>query len=592
MEELKEEVLSVLPNLVPPLLEEVCEQLISKGVETVPDLKFIIPTDLPMLRDNQVRKLLDKWTQAATSTQTSQQTIKPTRGTNGISCSRTSKCDSHAASPRHPFTADSLPVRCLRRPFTVPKGSKLSQSFRTRGPSKKASPATPAIQEAAPTATTGEGEEAVPTPTLNLQPGEAEVVGRMEDDHHETEDDDDDDDDDYTSSQRPAVKRRKKNPSVILTDEQERALAQWLETEGEFIYNRGRTAYKDKAKIARAFQEQGAKLDPPVSGVELRTWFSSLRSRYGRLTNTISGQGPTSRRYTDREKWILELFPFLRPHIVRQHRTAHLGLSQNNNGGPGPSGIQQEAQVASTVMSESPNSEDVEQQPTPVLARPRPPRKAPNGKHGEALSMILETAREALNDLGQMRAIEDPQKEHWRSFFDGLMPHLLRISPSTQMLFKMELMAAVRVFSEVPDEEAEDHLLHCMSSLRGSKRQRAPEPPQPLTTAVLPPVVVPQQVMTVAQVAPQVTVAPNVPVTLTPAQVAHLQAQLLRSPLPGSSLGGVDLHNLSATSLSSLHDTLQPGTPGQQPATPRAPCAEEVASLETPPRINRQGNVP
>ena len=67
-------------------------------------------------------------------------------------------------------------------------------------------------------------------------------------------------------------------------------LAQWLETEGEFIYNRGRTAYKDKAKIARAFVEQGAKLGLLVWGVELRTWFSSLRSRYGRLTNTVSGQ--------------------------------------------------------------------------------------------------------------------------------------------------------------------------------------------------------------------------------------------------------------------------------------------------------------
>lgn len=121
-------------------------------------------------------------------------------------------------------------------------------------------------------------------------------------------------------------KRRKKNPSVLLTDAQERALAQWLEVEGEFIYNRGKTAYKDKAKIARAWEEQGAKLEPPVSGTDLRTWFSSLRSRYGRLTNTVSGQATGSKRHTDRERWILELFPFLKAHIVRQHKTATLGL--------------------------------------------------------------------------------------------------------------------------------------------------------------------------------------------------------------------------------------------------------------------------
>lgn len=124
-----------------------------------------------------------------------------------------------------------------------------------------------------------------------------------------------------------ARKRRKKNPSVLLSDESERFVAQWLETEGEFIYNKGLSAYKDKQKVAQAFQELGAKLSPPISGPDLKTWFTSLRSRYGRLTHTKSGQG-TGRRLTEREQWILSLFRFLKPHIVRQHRTAHLGLPQ------------------------------------------------------------------------------------------------------------------------------------------------------------------------------------------------------------------------------------------------------------------------
>ena len=63
MEEIKKAVQSVLPNLLPQLLEEACEHLISKGVEEVDDLKYVHPSDLPMLKDIQVRKLINNWKQ-------------------------------------------------------------------------------------------------------------------------------------------------------------------------------------------------------------------------------------------------------------------------------------------------------------------------------------------------------------------------------------------------------------------------------------------------------------------------------------------------------------------------------------------------
>ncbi|XP_066957984.1 uncharacterized protein [Macrobrachium rosenbergii] len=74
-----------------------------------------------------------------------------------------------------------------------------------------------------------------------------------------------------------------------------------------------------------AFEEKGQSLVPPVSGRELRTWFTSLRSRFGLLTAEKSGQG-TGRRLTDREKWILNIFHFLKPHIVHQRKPKVLGL--------------------------------------------------------------------------------------------------------------------------------------------------------------------------------------------------------------------------------------------------------------------------
>lgn len=40
-----------------------------------------------------------------------------------------------------------------------------------------------------------------------------------------------------------------------------------------------------------------------------------MRTTYGRLTKTVSGQG--SKIMTDRERWIVDKFSFLKGHIAR-----------------------------------------------------------------------------------------------------------------------------------------------------------------------------------------------------------------------------------------------------------------------------------
>ncbi|XP_064098007.1 uncharacterized protein LOC135209241 [Macrobrachium nipponense] len=120
----------------------------------------------------------------------------------------------------------------------------------------------------------------------------------------------------------PSMVRR---TSVILSDENERLEGEWLEHETQFIYNTGMAAYKDKAKVWKAFDDKGKSLRPPVTGNELRTWFMSLRIRFGCLTAEKSGQG-ASRQLTDREKWILNIFHFLNPHIVYRKTPKMFGL--------------------------------------------------------------------------------------------------------------------------------------------------------------------------------------------------------------------------------------------------------------------------
>lgn len=57
----------------------------------------------------------------------------------------------------------------------------------------------------------------------------------------------------------------------------------------------------------------------------LQTWMTNMRTRYAKLIHTKSGQGV--KVFTDRDKWIMEAFAFLRCHIVRcQTRTSKVSV--------------------------------------------------------------------------------------------------------------------------------------------------------------------------------------------------------------------------------------------------------------------------
>ena len=122
------------------------------------------------------------------------------------------------------------------------------------------------------------------------------------------------------------VKKKIKSQHVTISKEDEKKIAEFIENSADYIFNKGSRYYKDKPKVVAAFAELGQTLNPPVSGKELRVWWYSIRSRFGRLTTKKSGQG-SEKRLTEREQWILDIFHFLGPHIVRQRKTKQVGFS-------------------------------------------------------------------------------------------------------------------------------------------------------------------------------------------------------------------------------------------------------------------------
>ena len=72
----------------------------------------------------------------------------------------------------------------------------------------------------------------------------------------------------------------------------------------------------------------GASLMPPLTGEELTRWFNTRRTQYGRITKKIGPSGSGAPHLTELEKWILKLFAFMQPHILRHKDTKVLGTQQ------------------------------------------------------------------------------------------------------------------------------------------------------------------------------------------------------------------------------------------------------------------------
>jgi hypothetical protein len=115
---------------------------------------------------------------------------------------------------------------------------------------------------------------------------------------------------------------RKKKLHAVLTEEEEEAMVDWLRDHPE-IYNKKLKSYKDAQSKESAWREKALLLNIDVA--ILKTWYNSLRTRYGRLRKKKSGDADPD--HTDRDTWILRSFQFLAIHIVEVQKRIPCSVS-------------------------------------------------------------------------------------------------------------------------------------------------------------------------------------------------------------------------------------------------------------------------
>ncbi|XP_013857716.1 uncharacterized protein LOC106513442 isoform X2 [Austrofundulus limnaeus] len=121
-------------------------------------------------------------------------------------------------------------------------------------------------------------------------------------------------------------RQRKEKVTAMLTEEEEQSMVEWL-VSNPILYNRKLKNYKHTSRKEALWREKAEEVGKDV--LILKTWYTSLRTRYGRLKKLCAGQ--ESPELTERDFWILGCFEFLRPHIIeiqrRRRRKEKVGVS-------------------------------------------------------------------------------------------------------------------------------------------------------------------------------------------------------------------------------------------------------------------------
>lgn len=108
-----------------------------------------------------------------------------------------------------------------------------------------------------------------------------------------------------------AMRKKRKTARLVLTDEQEEGLVEWLQSSPE-LFDKSHRRYKD-IDLKSNLWEQKADMLGVESGEVLQVWYKSMRTRFGKLRR-ITSVG-RKREFTWRDQWILKKFAFISPHI-------------------------------------------------------------------------------------------------------------------------------------------------------------------------------------------------------------------------------------------------------------------------------------
>ena len=112
---------------------------------------------------------------------------------------------------------------------------------------------------------------------------------------------------------------------ATFTDSQENAIIEFVKEHPELYKEHGR--FHDRHRKEALWAEISAELK--LQPFDVRRWFESQRTRYGKLSKLQSGQAP--REMTKRQSWVYQQMGFLKTHIRRKGANRSSGFEASPN---------------------------------------------------------------------------------------------------------------------------------------------------------------------------------------------------------------------------------------------------------------------
>ena len=113
---------------------------------------------------------------------------------------------------------------------------------------------------------------------------------------------------------------------ATFTDSQEISIVEFVKQHPE-LYDKEHPRFHDRNRREALWAEISAELK--LQPFDVRRWFESQRTRYGKLSKLQSGQAP--REMTKRQSWVYQQMGFLKTHIRRKGANRSSGFEASPN---------------------------------------------------------------------------------------------------------------------------------------------------------------------------------------------------------------------------------------------------------------------
>ena len=226
--------------------------------------------------------------------------------------------------------------------------------------------------------------------------------------------------------------------SIFLSDSYEEAIVEFVKQHEE-LYDKTNDSFKDKQKKERLWEQLAATINLPVKTV--KKWFDTQRTRYGKFTQTKSGQG--AEKSTEQQNWLKDSFSFRRGHIRRK------GVSKS-------SAFKSPQRPSAASASAPDTSKDTESEMEISIASDvthQPSSTSPKQRHPPAATATM-SADPVLDQFQQMRSMistflgerQDPTRSPRQSFCNYLHSEIENLEERDFLTFRNE---TVKLLSEI-----------------------------------------------------------------------------------------------------------------------------------------------